>query len=183
MQVFFSSISELETFTHQLRYQSNHTICQHCHQNNQWVSHGYVYKRMSSDNKKVIGKRILCSRRFSRRGCGRTFQLYLDTTLPGRQHPFSVVLVFIAALIQGASVQKAYFQTKGNERFEPRQAWRWLNDLMRRLPYFRLHVDRQEEALLFDHSYRTQRFRILLPTLEAFLKTPHAQSQFQCALL
>tara|TARA_B100000508_G_C11452488_1_gene274900 strand:+ start:142 stop:693 length:552 start_codon:yes stop_codon:yes gene_type:complete len=183
MQVFFSSLSELEAFTHQLRCQPNRTICQHCHQNDQWISHGYVYKHVSSNNKKVVGKRIICCRRFSRQGCGHTQQLYLDTAIPHRQHPFNVVVAFIATLIQGTSVQKAYFQAKGNNRSEPRQAWRWLNNLMRRLSYFRLHIDRQDEELVSYYCYRTHRFRILLPTLAVFLKTPNAQSQFQCALL
>ena len=46
MQLFFSSLSELEHFTHRLKTLPKDNACEHCARNDQWVSHGYVYKQL-----------------------------------------------------------------------------------------------------------------------------------------
>jgi len=183
MQRLFSSLSDLERFTNQLQALPKSGACHHCHQNSHWVSHGYVYKQHSIETKMIIGKRIVCCRRFGRQGCGHTRQLYLDTVIPHRHYLAKVVFAFIATLIQGKSVQHAYLYAIQREHREARHAWRWIKDLMRRLPALRLFVGREQEQSLGDSYHRSDRLNILLPTLHILIKTPYLLSHYQCSVL
>ncbi|MCD9460738.1 hypothetical protein, partial [Marinibactrum halimedae] len=101
MRRFFPSLSSLESYTRSLKTLPKADTCQHCLKNDQWVSHGYVYKRGASRFNEVTGKRILCSARYGRTGCGHTRRLYLDHCIPHCHYSLGVVVAFIQCLIRG----------------------------------------------------------------------------------
>ena len=125
MQRFFSSLCELDQFSFSLDNPKHDNHCQHCARNDQWVSHGYLYK--SSGEK--IGKRILCAKRYGKLGCGHTRQLYLQQFIPQRRYCLNKLVSFILSLIRGATVEHAYFDAVGHHHGSYRQAWRWLKAL------------------------------------------------------
>lgn len=182
MQVFFSSLQTLESYTHSLNSLPKEDACQFCLQNNQWVSHGYVYKQCSSKGITLAGKRIICSSRYSRRGCGRTRQLYLDHCIPRRRYTLDIVIAFIGLLLKGIWLEDAYREVLQDHEKEGRHAWRWIDALYKQLGHFRsafcLSVNTKE--LLTKHHHR--RLRILLPTLSALLRKQDNPTAIQSTL-
>lgn len=139
MRIFFSTLPQLESFT-RLKTLPKGNACQHCRKNDQWISHGYVYKQHSSQHRVIVGKRMLCGRRSTQRGCGRTRQLYLDQYVPQRHYSLSVLIAFVKGLLAGRSVQQAYCRALGEPHREPRQAWRWLTALYFQLGFIRTYL-------------------------------------------
>lgn len=172
MQVFFSSLFSLEQFAASLNSPGTANHCQHCDQNDQWVSHGYVYKYQPASVREVVGKRIICSRRYGRVGCGRSFQLYLQSVIPHRHYTLQVLLAFILAMINGRTVAKAWASAVSSNDNEPRQAWRWLNAIMKQLPLYRTYLLQHTGKVNRMRSYQSRRFNILLPTLAQLLQLP-----------
>ena len=143
---------------------SSDSTCPYCGKTHQSVSHGYIYKQISIDHREVVGKRILCSRRHGRNGCGRTRQWYLADIVPQRQYRLSVFVAFICALLGGDAVEPAYLNAIGSNA-QPRHAWRWLQSFQKQLPYWRSHSSPDSEVSAF--TQRTAKLSILLPTLKA----------------
>jgi hypothetical protein len=58
--------------------------CPHCHRSGMVVGHGLLvgYAERGSD-REIRGRRLLCSGRFRRAGCGRTFSVLLATVIAG----------------------------------------------------------------------------------------------------
>lgn len=125
MQRFFSSLAVIERVIQSLNMIGAVFTCPHCHQCGQWISHGFILKQ----NGDIAGKRVICSHRYGKSGCGRTQPMYLDDVVPQRRYRLSVLLAFVLALIKGATVEQAYYQAIGHHHSSPRQAWRWLNSL------------------------------------------------------
>jgi len=75
MQRFFADLKTLHIFTLSLDFHQDELTCQHCAKNDQFVSHGFVYKQRSIEIKEPVAKRIFCSNRHQRSGCGRSFQI------------------------------------------------------------------------------------------------------------
>jgi len=175
----------LDHFSFSLDSLSSDNACTHCGKNDQWVSHGYVYKKQSDTNRQVTGKRILCCNRYGRSGCGRTRQLYLAEVIPGRQYRLSVVVAFIQALLTGVQPEQAYRDAIGSITGDSRHAWRWLNDFFQSLSGWRTIASlsfgaKQEEAIM--SRQRSRCLNIILPTLKklaTYLST--FQLQFQRA--
>jgi hypothetical protein len=182
MRMFFSSLFELEQFTFSLNSQSSKQVCQYCSQNSHWVSHGFVYKQQSSRRRFVVGKRILCSKRYGRDGCGRTRQLYLQEVIPRRHYLLPTLLAFIETLLKGNTVKHAWQYTVAKPPREPRQAWRWLNALMRQLGRFRTLLNQPPSLSLTCQRYSSARLTILLPTLAALLQSFEDNNALQCQL-
>ena len=106
MPLFFSSLDDIERYTHQLQHQ----ICQHCKQSNQLLYHGYIRKKRSGSA--PVGKRIFCSNR-QRKGCGRTSQLYLDSVIPTLHYQGTIIIAFFMAFIRGVTIAQAYRAAAG----------------------------------------------------------------------
>jgi len=160
---FFTDLEDLHLFTLSLEFHQNKTQCQQCFKHNHFVSHGFVYKKQSQGDKRIVGKRIFCSNRYGRSGCGRTHQLYLADQIPSLQTNTQSLFHFLIQLMSLVSIQKAYHRATGT--YNPRQAYRWLNKLMAKLVDFRtLILDRWQKSL--PSPYRTRRFQLLLPTLQ-----------------
>ena len=124
-----------------------------------------VYKQRSQSLREPVGKRIFCSNRYGRTGCGRTFQLYLATELPSHHYGTTQLFAFITALLANFSITAAYCKAIG--KHAPRHAWRWFKKLTQQLMSYRnhLHRDAQTHSSLCTTQSRSK--QILLPTLHA----------------
>ncbi len=128
------------------------------------VSHGVVYKQRSIEHQEPVGKRLLCSNRRGRNGCGRTVQLALSTRIPALHYGTVQLYAFLCAMLIGLSIPKAYLKATGQA--QPRQAWRWLNKLTAHLPDYRRHLTSRTSASSDTFSTQARRLRLLLPTFE-----------------
>ena len=131
MQLYYSDIQAIEQQTSQL----DHASCRHCGRTHQLVSHGFVYKKRLGGDPLAVGKRVFCSNRHRRTGCGRTMRLYLDAALRGLHYAGAQVVAFVFALMAGSTVRQAYAHATGQH--EARHAWRWLDRLQGQLSSYR----------------------------------------------
>lgn len=170
-------MNAIESFTHSLQNQTDNA-CRHCSKSDQWVSHGYIYK--IDPKEKPVGKRILCTNRYGKQGCGRTRALSLANTLPGHRYDTSQLMRFICALLAGLSISKAYYTVISHKQ-DARQAWRWVNRLMCRLGLFRQALRRPGHAKPANKPYhqRSRRLQILLPTLQQLYEQGDTCEHFQ----
>jgi len=161
MQLFYSTLTELNFFTLSVNSLLFNQPCPHCECSDQWVSHGFSYDHSGQ----VRGKRIVCCARFGKRGCGRTVALYLASVLPKRRYLLTALFQFISSLLQGDTVEQSYFKAIGHQHHSCRQAYRWLNMLYKKLGDLRYLLGTQNKP---DHSihYRSRRLSTLLPTLK-----------------
>jgi len=123
MQTYYHSLQAIHQQTLQLQLEQ----CRHCRQTHQLVSHGFVRKKRVGGEHQALGKRVWCSNRHRRTGCGRTMQLYLDSSLRYLHYAGSVVVAFALLLLAGLGIAQAYMQATGAHT--PRHAWRWLHRL------------------------------------------------------
>ena len=167
MKIYFEHIDVIHQFTMELDY--NTLKCRHCLSSNQFVSHGFVYKKQNNGEKKAIGKRLFCSNRHGKLGCGRTTQLYLATQIPTFQYPCEHIFIFLSALLSMSSIQKAYKIATNTD--DPRNAYRWLHKLWDKLIDYRSLLQFHTECTALKFKSRTRRLQILLPTIqELFFK-------------
>ncbi len=163
MQRFFNDFEAIDVFTLSLEFHQDRLECVHCSKHDQFVSHGIVYKQRSSTVRKKVGKRIFCSNRYGRLGCGRTFQLYLSDEVPTFRYNAAHLFVFIASLLARYSVKKAYFAATGKSTC--RNAWRWLNQLVKQVTTFRSFLKSRPKIISHSFDDKVHRFQVLLPTL------------------
>lgn len=123
MQTYYPSLEAIHQQTMQLQSEQ----CTHCGQTHQLVSHGFVRKKRVGGDPQSVGKRVFCSNRHHHSGCGRTMQLYLDSTLRRMQHAGSTVVIFVLLLLTGHGAASAY--TQATNAPTPRHAYRWLQRL------------------------------------------------------
>ena len=131
MQTYYPSLQAIEQRTMQL----DRARCAHCQKTQQLVSHGFIRKKRIGAEPEAVGKRVFCSNRDRRTGCGRTMQLYLDATVRYLHYAGCAVVAFVLALIAGRSIQHAYQHATGTAT--PRHAYRWLNRLCAQLSAYR----------------------------------------------
>lgn len=135
MNIYHPSLEAMEQVTAQL----HEAVCRYCRTAGQLVSHGYVYKKSSHGKPpRRVGKRVFCSTRYGRVGCGRTVQLYLDCALVYLHATGATVVDFVAALLRGVRIQRAYREATGAN--EARNGFRWLRKLAAMIPVFRATV-------------------------------------------
>ena len=123
MQIYYASLHAIEQQTMQLE----HVQCAHCKQMHQLVSHGFIRKKRVGAEPEAVGKRVFCSNRNSRTGCGRTMQLYLESTVRYLQYAGCCVVAFVLSLMAGMTIRHAYHHATGTAT--PRHAYRWLKRL------------------------------------------------------
>lgn len=163
MQRFFNDFGAIDAFTLSLEFHQDRLECIHCSKHNQFVSHGIVYKQRSSTTREKVGKRIFCSNRYGRRGCGRTFQLYVSNEIPTFRYNAAHLFAFITSLLIQHSVKKAYFVATGKNAF--RHAWCWLNRLVKQMSTFRSFLQFRPKLTAHSFQDKVHRFQVLLPTL------------------
>lgn len=132
MQIYYPTLEAISQQVQQL----GGVACRHCGKSEQLVSHGFVYKKQAvATAPKPVGKRVLCSQRYGRSGCGRTVQLYLAPIVRYLHYAGSAVVGFVLSLMTGMTIAKAYQQATGTA--EPGNAYRWLKKLLMRLSDYR----------------------------------------------
>ncbi len=186
MKRYFDDLDTLHRFTLALDSQPHPIRCRHCAKQGQFVSHGFVYKKHHQGERRTVGKRLFCSNRHGRSGCGRTVRLYLDTQIARLQYTVVHLTVFLLALLAGHSTQHAY--QLATQTTDPRNAWRWLNKLNRKLIDFRAMIHNHRPAAWRSPSASPQH-GVLLATLQhlfsRFGKSAcrHYQQQTQTAFV
>lgn len=155
----------LHQFTLELDCHKDALQCSNCAACNAFVSHGFVYKKQHDGDKKPVGKRILCSNRYGKSGCGCTLRLYLAADIPTLQYACIHLFVFLSALITGLNIQQAYQKATGT--LEPRNAYRWLVKLDLQLAAYRGMLNPKRGQCADSFFSRSKRFQLLLPTLLA----------------
>ncbi len=164
MQKFFETIESIDHFTLSLDCHKDTLECERCFKNDQFISHGFVYKRRYQGRKEAVGKRILCSNRFGHSGCGKTFRLTVATEIPSFQYGTVHLFVFIACLLDNLTVTESYQKAIGQSR-SSRNAWGWLNKLMSRLSDYRTRLKVRVETSSNQFAERVKRLQHLLPSL------------------
>ncbi len=154
----------MDSFSLSLDYHKDVLQCANCSKNDQFVSHGFVYKQRSQTLREKVGKRIFCSNRYGYSGCGRTFRLYIAEEFPCLQYGAAHLFVFLLALMRPVTIQQAYEKATGTA--EPRNAWRWLNKLQRKLIDYRCFLTCRTGERGLQPRSRTRRLQILLPTVK-----------------
>jgi len=131
MQIYYSQLCSIEQQTRQL----DQLACPHCQQTRCLISHGYLYRQRHGQPLVTVGKRVFCSNRYQRSGCGRTLALSLDSTVRRLHYAGDVVLAFLLAWMAGATVQQAYFAATTIE--DARNAYRWLRRFFEQISTYR----------------------------------------------
>ncbi|MEJ7806850.1 MAG: hypothetical protein WKG03_13135 [Telluria sp.] len=131
MQIYFPSLQAICQQTTQLDLEQ----CPHCQRRRQLVSHGFIRKKRVGAEPEAVGKRVFCSNRRRHTGCGRTMQLYLDTTVRFLHRGGAIVVAFVLLLIAGMSIERAYTGSTGAGT--GRNAYRWLARLDDQLTGYR----------------------------------------------
>jgi hypothetical protein len=171
MKIFYDTLDALHQFTFSL---DQHALtCTSCSARGQFVSHGFCYKQQNSAATTTAGKRILCSQRSGRTGCGRTVQLYVASEVPKLRYGSTQLFAFITALLANLSITAAYCKAVGKS--ESRHAWRWFKKLMQQLIVYRgyLHREAHTEVEMFATQSRSR--QLLLPTLKALFSQAHQE--------
>lgn len=176
MKLFFPDDASLESFAQSLPVQQGQTQCTHCLKQDQFVSHSWVYRQRSMTKRVVVGKRLFCSNRYGRSGCGRTVQLMIADCIPHLHYPASVVSRFITRLFAQDGISHAYRQATG--QFETRHAWRWIAKLMAQLSQYRCTLKTRAPNVAVKH--RSKALSLLLPTLRR-LTLPNRDDKLLCA--
>ncbi|MES9859003.1 MAG: hypothetical protein ABW166_20735 [Sedimenticola sp.] len=104
MNRYYDDLATLHRFTLSLDCQADPLHCQHCSKSDQWVSHGYVYKKQCLGKTLAVGKRLFCSNRSGRSGCGRTLRLYLTTEVATLHYSAIHLAAFVLALLAGTTI-------------------------------------------------------------------------------
>jgi hypothetical protein len=172
MDRFYPDIESLDAFTLSLDGLGETIRCAHCHRCNQMVSHGFIYRRRPSAEKQPVGKRVFCSNRYGRSGCGRTHQLYLAHRFPYLRYGAAQLLIFLTSLLIGRHLEDAYEAATG--QVEPRNAWRWLKRLRLNLTDFRCFLKARRRPMDAAVQLKNQRLSLLFSTLKPLLSLlPH----------
>lgn len=181
MKIYFECLILLQQFTLNLNTPDNVSQCQKCLVNGQFISHGFVYKYQNSNKKKIVGKRVFCSNRNGRSGCGGTIILYLSETIPRMRFNTEHMTVFLFSLLKNFNIQQAY--QSATKTKDPRNAYRWLHKLQNKLMNYRLFL-KQRTVQIVNFKSRNQRLQLLLPTIQSLFSKLGQQScqqyQQQC---
>jgi hypothetical protein len=162
MPTYYFSLSRIEQETRQL----DQRVCRHCKQSHQLLSHGFIRKKTFPSE--PVGKRVFCSNRNKRTGCGRTMAWYLASVVRTKHYSGSIIIAFILAFIRGATIQEAYLNA--TRAASPRHAYRWLHQLESELSTYRslFHQPLIDSSLPTDTPQFSRR-SLLSTTFEALL--------------
>lgn len=195
---FFTSLDELQAVTLNLQAYLHRFACRNCQRNEHFISHGFSYAKARAAQRVTVGKRLFCTDRFGRGGCGATLRLYLTTRIPGLHVGATAMQTFLTHLEAGSAVESAYVDAVDDCKADavalepqtlallphrsPRNAWRWLKKLDRNLPRFRALLSRPEAPACLPFATRSARLRLLLPGFAQLKATLGAAfvSAFQC---
>ncbi len=155
MPKFFDTLDNMRRFLSRIDQEK----CPACQNANLLVLHSWVYKQTSSQQRQIVGKRLWCSPRYQRGGCGASHRLYLQERVPGLHYLAAHLTIFVAAFIATGSVPKAYRQATGSS--EPRNAYRWLARMRRQQGNYRTQLGKPAAAC----RPQSLQHRVVLETL------------------
>ncbi|MEE8058416.1 MAG: hypothetical protein V3T17_11365 [Pseudomonadales bacterium] len=115
MRTYVDNIDNLHRYTLELDRHQNELQCHRCCKNDPLVSHGYVYRPLSSKESIIVGKRLFCANRHGKTGCGATHRLYLTDYVPSLRYTTEHVFTFLSSLIALCTIQHAYKIATGTE--------------------------------------------------------------------
>jgi hypothetical protein len=170
MKIFYDTLEALHQFSVSLDH--HELTCTSCKARGQFVSHGFCYKQRSQTVREAVGKRLFCSKRSGRTGCGRTVQLYIATEVPKLHYGTTQLFAFINALLANFSIAAAYCKAVGKP--ESRHAWRWFKKVMLQLTAYRRYLHREAHVTSPAFKTQSQSRQILLPTLHALFSAEHS---------
>lgn len=162
MKRFYADFESINAFTLSLDFHQNELECVYCFKSDQFVSHGIIVKQRSSTLIEKVGKRIFCSNRYGRSGCGRTFQLYTVNEIPTFRYGAAQLFVFITSLLANLNIEEAYYQA--TSQTEIRNAWRWLSKLMSQLSEYRSVLKCRKHNFINQFLSKSNYLKHLLPT-------------------
>jgi hypothetical protein len=171
MKRFYPDFESINGFTLSLDFHQSELECLHCSKHDQFVSHGIIYKQRSGSFAEKVGKRIFCSNRYGRNGCGRTFQLYVANEIPSFRYGAVHLFVFISALLAKHSISEAYIRATGQTEYS--NAWRWLSLLMKKLTEYRSFLKVRDSGNFDPPDSKSNILKHLLPTLARLLSSHH----------
>jgi hypothetical protein len=163
MILFFEDIDQMNQFTSSLEMNQGVVMCANCNQDDQFVSHGFVYKNLNQGKTIVTGKRLFCANRRQHAGCGCTLRLYLAEQIPTLVYSTAQMTTFLKALLACNTIQTAYKAATNTD--DPRNAYRWLNQLTARLVNYRTFAQNPRMAPSPKVNFSTRRLQLLLPVI------------------
>ena len=104
--VYVSDVCDLNAFHQTLKLRA----CPWCFQISYLIFNGGLigYDWRGGSKRQVRGKRVFCSNRWSRRGCGRSFPVLFSFLLKGRMIPAMLVVAFVSKVLEGATRRSAW---------------------------------------------------------------------------
>lgn len=159
MPKFFDTLDNLCRFLSQI----NQEKCPTCQNTNLLVPHSWVYKYSSSHQRHIVGKRLWCSPRYQRGGCGASHRLYLRFALPGLCYLAAQLTIFVTAFLTTRSVPKAYQQATGAT--ESRNGYRWLARIKFRVSDYRTALVKPTTLTTSFSGAQFPQYQVVLETL------------------
>jgi hypothetical protein len=93
----------------EIGYNLKFTRCAHCGMRGMLILHGFIYGFDEYRNKRVIkARRVFCSNRNRRCGCGRTLTVWLSCFMRRTMIGTSFAWQFLQFILAGMSLEKAY---------------------------------------------------------------------------
>lgn len=90
-------------------YKIKHTPCPHCRRTGNLIYHGYLFGISECRSHEITrGKRIFCSNRNKRTGCGKTYSFFLAQYIYRSILSTASAWQFLNAYKSGLSLEKAY---------------------------------------------------------------------------
>lgn len=87
------------------------TACPHCRQTGALIGHGFLHGYAEQGSEEVVrGRRVFCSNRGRRRGCGRTFSVLLGSLLSGFVVRTLTLFCFATAVLGGQTRRAAWLR-------------------------------------------------------------------------
>lgn len=152
--------------------------CPHCRVTGTLILHGYLrgYDLKKIDTQIIRGRRIFCSNRNRRRGCGRTWSVMLATMLKGFIVQTSHLWGFLKNIVKGMNVFQA-FNTL-DIRLSPTSTYRLYKRLYENQPHIRSRLARRL-APPRDVRHANPLAKTILHMGSAFKRTSDPPAAFQ----
>jgi len=163
---FFNDLDTLNSYSLELGSTRLGIHCAHCQQDAQWVSHGFVYKKSSGGTFSTVGKRVICSNRHNKFGCGRTIRLYLAHRTPNFQYPVAAFFAFVKALLASYPIDTAYQQSTGAH--SSRNAYHWLNRFLLNTDRYRIQIP--FKVIPIQQSSSSHRINVIKETFAGLIE-------------
>ena len=105
---FVSSVEELEVSLRDAKL----LLCPHCKRCGTLIGHGFLRGYDEHCSEQVIrGRRLFCSNRFLRQGCGRTVAILLNHVMPRFGVRAATLFAFAKTVVMGVSRRAAWLGT------------------------------------------------------------------------